>query len=46
MAKKASVSKNNFPKETWLKWYKDMLLWRRLEEKAGMMYTMGKIRGF
>ncbi len=46
MAKKASVNKTGFSKETWLKWYKDMLLWRRLEEKAGMMYTMGKIRGF
>ncbi len=46
MAKKASVNKTGFSKETWLNWYKDMLLWRRLEEKAGMMYTMGKIRGF
>ncbi len=33
-------------KETYLKWYEDMLLMRRFEEKAGQMYGMQKIRGF
>jgi len=46
MAKKSVAYKTDIPKEVWLKWYKDMLLWRRVEEKAGMVYTMGKIKGF
>jgi pyruvate dehydrogenase E1 component alpha subunit len=46
MAKKSAGYKTELSKEVWLKWYKDMLLWRRLEEKAGMVYTMGKIKGF
>jgi pyruvate dehydrogenase E1 component alpha subunit len=46
MAKKSAAYKTDLPKEVWLKWYKDMLLWRRVEEKAGMVYTMGKIKGF
>lgn len=48
MAKRqaGAAKKGTHSKETWLKWYEEMLLWRRLEEKAGQMYTMGKIRGF
>jgi len=33
-------------KEELLKYYKDMLLIRRFEEKAGQMYGMGEIGGF
>jgi pyruvate dehydrogenase E1 component alpha subunit len=32
--------------EVYLKWYEEMLLMRRFEEKAGQMYGMQKIRGF
>ncbi|MBL7964548.1 MAG: pyruvate dehydrogenase (acetyl-transferring) E1 component subunit alpha [Flavobacteriales bacterium] len=35
-----------FPKETYLRWYKDMLLMRRFEEKCGQLYTMQKFGGF
>jgi len=34
------------PKETLLKWYDEMLLIRRFEEKAAQLYGMGKIGGF
>lgn len=37
----ASVSK-----EIYLDWYKNMLLWRKFEEKAAAMYIQQKIRGF
>ncbi len=44
-SKKANaVSK--FPKEQYLKWYEDMLLMRRFEERAQQMYLQQKIRGF
>ena len=33
-------------KETLLAWYRDMLLIRRFEEKAGQLYGMGLIAGF
>jgi pyruvate dehydrogenase E1 component subunit alpha len=33
-------------KQTYIDWYKLMLLIRRFEEKAGQMYGMQKIRGF
>jgi pyruvate dehydrogenase E1 component alpha subunit len=39
-------SKTTFTKETYLKWYEDMLLWRKIEEKAGHLYIQQKIRGF
>jgi len=39
MAKKIS-------KETYIKWYRDMLLWRKLEDKASALYIQQKIRGF
>jgi len=41
-----TVSKVKITKETWLKWYEDMLRIRRFEEKAGQQYGMQKIRGF
>jgi pyruvate dehydrogenase E1 component alpha subunit len=34
------------PKKTLLKWYDEMLLIRRFEEKAAQLYGMGKIGGF
>jgi pyruvate dehydrogenase E1 component alpha subunit len=33
-------------KETYLKWYKDMLLWRKFEDKSAALYIQQKIRGF
>lgn len=33
-------------KQTYLDWYESMLLMRRFEEKAGMLYGQQKIRGF
>jgi pyruvate dehydrogenase E1 component alpha subunit len=40
------MAKSKFPKETYLKWYEDMLLMRRFEERAGQLYGMQKIKGF
>ncbi|MEL7151612.1 MAG: thiamine pyrophosphate-dependent enzyme, partial [Pseudomonadota bacterium] len=47
-AKRATKStrKSNVSKEDLLKYYKDMLLIRRFEEKAGQLYGMGLIGGF
>ncbi|MBK6411088.1 MAG: pyruvate dehydrogenase (acetyl-transferring) E1 component subunit alpha [Flavobacteriales bacterium] len=36
----------NFDKATYLRWFKDMLLMRRFEEKAGQLYTQQKFGGF
>ena len=33
-------------KEVYIKWYKDMLFWRKFEEKASALYIQQKIRGF
>lgn len=33
-------------KETYLKWYKDMLFWRKFEDKLAAVYIQQKIRGF
>src|SRR5436190_1560793 len=35
-----------FTKEHYLKWYEDMLLMRKFEERAGQLYGMQKIKGF
>jgi len=40
------MSSTAITKETYLKWYKSMLLMRRFEEKAGQLYGQQKIRGF
>jgi len=40
------MTKKKFGKETYLKWYEDMLLWRKFEEKTGQLYIQQKIRGF
>lgn len=54
--KKASTSKKSskstasnttkFPKEVYIKWYKDMLLIRKFEEKTGQLYIQQKFGGF
>lgn len=44
---KAKDSKNSkFSKETYIKWYKDMLLIRKFEEKTGQLYIQQKFGGF
>lgn len=45
MATNRNPSKS-FSKDTYLYWYKLMLLLRRFEEKSGQLYGMQKIRGF
>ncbi|HEY4798984.1 MAG TPA: pyruvate dehydrogenase (acetyl-transferring) E1 component subunit alpha [Bacteroidia bacterium] len=40
------TSQTKFPKETYFWWYEQMLLMRRLEERAGQLYIQQKIRGF
>ena len=44
--KKAELSNSGFTADEELKAYKDMLLIRRFEEKAGQLYGMGQIGGF
>lgn len=40
------IDPKKFPKDQLLKYYRDMLLIRRFEEKSGQIYGMGKIAGF
>ena len=42
----AHKAKTTFSKETYLDWYETMLRIRRFEERALMMYSQRKIRGF
>ncbi len=45
--KKESASKKaKFSKDTYVKWYKDMLLMRKFEEKASQLYIQQKFGGF
>lgn len=44
--KKVVAKKSAFTKETYLKWYEDMYLMRKFEERAGQLYGMQKIKGF
>ena len=46
MATKKDAAKSNVSKEELLKFYREMLLIRRFEEKAGQLYGMGLIGGF
>ena len=46
MAVKRATRKSNASKEELLKYYREMLLIRRFEEKAGQLYGMGLIGGF
>lgn len=45
-AKKSTNKKTKFSKETYIKWYKDMLLMRKFEEKCGQLYIQQKFGGF
>ena len=40
------MAKLKFTKETYINWYKDMLLWRKFEDKTSALYIQQKIRGF
>ncbi|KAB1066288.1 pyruvate dehydrogenase (acetyl-transferring) E1 component subunit alpha [Salibacter halophilus] len=42
----ATKKKSKFSKEQYLKWYEDMLLMRKTEEKAGQLYVQQKFGGF
>ena len=44
MAKNAKAQK--YSKEQYLKWYEEMLLYRKFEDKASACYIQQKIRGF
>ena len=46
MAARKAASKSNASKEELLEYYREMLLIRRFEEKAGQLYGMGLIGGF
>jgi pyruvate dehydrogenase E1 component alpha subunit len=46
MAAKKTAAKSNVSKEELLHYYREMLLIRRFEEKAGQLYGMGLIGGF
>ncbi|MGB1032934.1 MAG: pyruvate dehydrogenase (acetyl-transferring) E1 component subunit alpha, partial [Flavobacteriales bacterium] len=43
---KAPRKKSKFTKATYIKWYKDMLLMRKFEEKCGQLYIQQKFGGF
>ena len=43
---KKKTAKLKYSNEQYMTWFKDMLLMRRFEEKAGQMYGQQKIRGF
>ncbi|HHB80143.1 MAG TPA: pyruvate dehydrogenase (acetyl-transferring) E1 component subunit alpha, partial [Aliiroseovarius sp.] len=43
---KKSVASPNAPKEYLLNFYREMLLIRRFEEKAGQLYGMGLVGAF
>lgn len=40
------AKKLKFSKEQYLKWYEDMLIMRKIEEKAGQLYIQQKFGGF
>ncbi len=46
MATRKSAVKSNMSGDDLKQWYRDMLLIRRFEEKAGQLYGMGLIGGF
>ena len=46
MATRKTPEKSNISKEELLGFYREMLLIRRFEEKAGQLYGMGLIGGF
>ncbi|MFA5574191.1 MAG: pyruvate dehydrogenase (acetyl-transferring) E1 component subunit alpha [Brumimicrobium sp.] len=44
--KASSNKKQKFSKDTYVKWYKDMLLMRKFEEKCSQLYVQQKFGGF
>ncbi|RFP64217.1 pyruvate dehydrogenase (acetyl-transferring) E1 component subunit alpha [Hymenobacter lapidiphilus] len=44
--KASSPATAEYPKETYLTWYEQMVLMRKFEEKAGQLYGQQKIKGF
>lgn len=44
--KKKSTATGRFTKGTYIKWYKEMLLMRKFEEKCGQLYIQQKFGGF
>lgn len=44
--KSAASKAPKFSKETYVKWYKDMLMIRKFEEKTGQLYIQQKFGGF
>jgi pyruvate dehydrogenase E1 component alpha subunit len=44
--KKKTTTTERFTKETYIKWYKEMLLMRKFEEKCGQLYIQQKFGGF
>lgn len=40
------MAKKPITKEVYLKWYEDMLFWRKFEDMAAALYIQQKIRGF
>jgi len=44
--KSAAAKTSKFSKETYIKWWKDMLLIRKFEEKTGQLYIQQKFGGF
>lgn len=40
------MAKKKITKQVYLKWYEDMLFWRKFEDKASALYIQQKIRGF
>lgn len=40
------MPKKKITKEVYLKWYEDMLFWRKFEDMAAALYIQQKIRGF
>lgn len=45
-SKKTTSKKLKFSKDTYVKWYKDMVLIRKFEEKTGQLYIQQKFGGF
>ncbi|MBK9512136.1 MAG: pyruvate dehydrogenase (acetyl-transferring) E1 component subunit alpha [Flavobacteriales bacterium] len=42
----ASSTQGGFDRATYMRWFKEMMLMRRFEEKCGQLYTMQKFGGF
>jgi pyruvate dehydrogenase E1 component alpha subunit len=45
-ATEAAVEIKTYSKEQYHKWYSDMMLWRKFEEKCAQLYGQQKIKGF